>query len=122
MERCWIKRVVTRCPAARFGKVHVVNSLIEGFTDAGINTYVEAQVLVQSTAFVDGAERAIYSEPSAISPGYVVVSDVDFGRSKNIAKTGTLTPDSLPYPAIATLGSKNVRNIVSKSAGQLLNF
>ncbi|KAI9158012.1 Pectate lyase B [Paramyrothecium foliicola] len=120
IANCWIKNVVTRCPAARFGKVHVVNTLIEGFTDAGINTYVEGQVLVQSTAFVNCAERAIFSQKGAASPGYAVVDDVDFGKSKNIAGKGTLTPESLPYPKIATLGSKNVRDTVSKTAGQKL--
>lgn len=83
---------------------------------------MEGQVLVQSTAFVDGAERAIFSEKSAPRPGYAVVDDVDFGRSKNIAGKGTLTPESLPYSEIATLGSKNVRDTVSKSAGQKLSI
>ena len=77
-----------------------------------------AQVLVQSSAFANSVERAIFFADSK-ETGYAVVDDVDLGGSVNSAPKGTLTAASLPYK-ITLLGSKKVASVIPGTAGQKL--
>lgn len=84
-----------------------------------MNVRQGAQVLVQSSAFANSNDNAIFFADSDFT-GYAVVDDVDLGGSTNSVPEGTLTPDSLPYPAISALGSGSVAGSVPSNAGQLL--
>ncbi len=103
----------------RFGTVHIVNNYYDSLIASGVNAREGAQLLVQSTAFSNSADRAIFFADSDTT-GYVVVDDVDLGGSSNSAPQGTLTPGSLPYSAIKTLGSAGVKSSVPSAAGQKL--
>ena len=113
------QNINSRAPSVRYGTVHIVNSFYESLLGTGINGRQGAQLLVQSTAFVDSPEKAIFFADSDYT-GYVVVDDVDLGGSSNSVPEGTFTPDSLPYDAIETLGSANVASSVPGAAGQKL--
>ncbi|KAH8179513.1 pectate lyase domain-containing protein [Sarocladium implicatum] len=117
-ENYW-EKVNSRCPSVRFGTVHIINNYWDTISASGVNSRMGAQVLVQSSAFANSNEKAILSADSA-ETGFVVVDDVDLGGSANTAPAGTLTPDSLPYSAIAALGSGSVAGSVPGSAGQIL--
>lgn len=93
------------------------SSYFDQLLDSGINTRMGAQVLVQSSVFVD-AEKAIEAADSD-EDGYAVVQDVDLGGSTNTAPTGTLT--SVPYN-YSLLGSSKVKAAVVGVAGQTLSF
>lgn len=103
----------------RFGTVHIVNNFYENMIDSGINTRMSAQVFVQSTAFVNSAERAVFSDRSA-ELGYAVLEDVALGGSENSAPEGNLSAGSFPYATIPVLGSAQVAAIVPGLAGQKL--
>lgn len=103
----------------RFGTVHIVNNYYDSLIGTGINARMDAQILVQSTAFSNSPDEAIFFADSDYT-GYVVVDDVDLGGSSNSVPEGTLTPSSLPYDAIETLGSTSVGSTVPGEAGQTL--
>lgn len=113
------QNINSRCPSVRFGTVHIINNYWDTLIGTGVNCRMGAQVLIQSSAFANSAEKAIFFADSS-ETGYVVVDDVELGGSVNSAPPGTLTPGSLPYPAIAAIGSGNVANSVPGSAGQNL--
>ena len=108
----------SRCPSVRFGTVHIVNNYWESIIASGVNCRMGAQVLVQSSAFSNSNEKAIFFADSS-DTGFAVVDDVELGGSANTAPSGALTPDSLPYPAIPALGSGNVAGSVQSNAGQI---
>lgn len=112
-------QVYSRVPSVRFGVVHTVNSLFDQVFTSGINARQKSQVLVQSSAFVNGTETAVYADGSDYS-GYVVLDDVDLGGSVNSAPVGSLTPDSLPYPAVELLGSSTIAATIPQTVGQIL--
>lgn len=112
-------QINTRVPSVRFGVIHTINSFFDQVLDTGINARQKSQVLVQSSAFANSTDIAIYADGSDYS-GYVVVDDVSLGGSTNSAPVGTLTPDSLPYPAIELLGSEAVAEVIPQSVGQIL--
>lgn len=87
-------------------------------TLSGVNTRMGAQVLVQSSAFVNSAERAIFFADSKVT-GYAVVEDVSLGGSVNSAPLGTLTSAKLPYKVTA-LGSGKIASTIPTTAGQKL--
>lgn len=87
--------------------------------DSGINTRMGAQILVQSTAFVGSAQRAIFSDRSA-ELGYAVLDDVDLGGSENTAPEGNLTVAELPYTSIKVLGADQVADTIPGLVGQTL--
>ncbi|KAK2797314.1 hypothetical protein FQN51_008580 [Onygenales sp. PD_10] len=111
--------VNSRTPSVRFGTVHVVNSFFHEIGSTGINARQKSQVLVQSSAFKDCADKAIFGDGSDL-PGYIVVDDVDLGGSTHSPSPGTLEPDTLPYPTIESLGSAEVPHVIPGSVGQLL--
>ncbi|KAM5346119.1 hypothetical protein ACJ41O_009124 [Fusarium nematophilum] len=112
------KNVNSRQPLIRFATVHIVNNYWDGIILSGVNTRMGAQVLVQSSAFANSAERAIFFADSK-ETGYAVVEDVDLGGSVNSAPKGTLTSASLPYK-VSALGSGNVARTIPGTAGQRL--
>lgn len=77
-----------------------------------------AQVLIQSSAFANSAERAVFFADSDYT-GYAVLEDVDLGGSVNSAPLGNLTSASLPY-TVTTLGSGKVASTIPNTAGQKL--
>ncbi|GKU16286.1 unnamed protein product, partial [Fusarium langsethiae] len=112
------KNVNSRQPLIRFATVHLVNNYWDKILLSGVNTRMGAQVLVQSSAFANSVERAIFFADSK-ETGYAVVDDVDLGGSVNSAPKGTLTAASLPYK-VTLLGSKNVASVIPGTAGQKL--
>ncbi|KAI9372860.1 putative pectate lyase B [Aspergillus egyptiacus] len=111
--------VFSRAPLIRFGTVHIINNYWDSLIDSGVNCRMDAQVLIQSSAFENCPERAIFFDYSDYT-GYAVVDDVDLGGSTNTVEEGTLTPDSLPYEAIEALGSGQVAAVIPGTAGQKL--
>ncbi|KAK7417727.1 hypothetical protein QQX98_004383 [Neonectria punicea] len=112
------KNVNSRQPLIRFATVHIVNNYWDTIGLSGVNTRMGAQVLVQSSAFANSAERAIFFADSKVT-GYAVVEDVDLGGSVNSAPKGTLTSASLPYK-VSALGSGSVARTIPGTAGQKL--
>ncbi|KAH7240792.1 pectin lyase fold/virulence factor [Fusarium redolens] len=112
------KNISSRQPLIRFATVHIVNNYWDGILLSGVNTRMGAQVLVQSSAFANSVERAIFFADSK-ETGYAVVEDVDLGGSVNSAPKGTLTSGSLPYK-VTLLGSKKVASTIPGTAGQKL--
>ncbi|KAL4922561.1 pectin lyase fold/virulence factor [Aspergillus aurantiobrunneus] len=109
----------SRTPSVRFGTVHIINNYWDSLIDTGVNCRMDAQVLIQSSAFANCPDEAIFFADSDYT-GYAVVDDVDLGGSSNSVPEGTLTPDSLPYAAIEALGSGAVAGTVPGTAGQTL--
>lgn len=107
----------SRGPSVRFGVVHIVNNYYDSLIDSAINSRMDAQVLVQSTAFIN-TPNAIFSRDSKYT-GYAIVDDVEFGSSENTVPEGTLTPEALPY-SIPVLGSDSVASRIPESAGSIL--
>ncbi|KAL4952937.1 pectin lyase fold/virulence factor [Aspergillus filifer] len=111
--------VNSRCPSVRFGTVHIINNYWDSLISTGVNARMDAQILIQSSAFSNSPDKAIFFADSDYT-GYVVVDDVDLGGSTNSVPEGTLTPSSLPYDAITALGSENVPGTVPGEAGAIL--
>jgi pectate lyase len=89
--------------------------------DTGLNTRMNAQVLIQSSVFRGVGKKAIFSESSDIT-GYAVAIDVVLeGQSANTAPLGRLGAGSFPY-TYSLLGSANVPSRVPSEAGQRLSF
>ncbi|KAL2833762.1 putative pectate lyase B [Aspergillus cavernicola] len=111
--------VNSRAPSVRFGVVHIINNYWDSLIDTGVNCRMDAQVLIQSSAFSNCPEEAIFFADSDYT-GYAVVDDVDLGGSINSVPEGTLTASSLPYDAIEALGSAEVASVIPGTAGQTL--
>ncbi|KAL4882502.1 pectin lyase fold/virulence factor [Aspergillus karnatakaensis] len=109
----------SRAPSIRFGVVHIINNYWDSLIDTGVNVRMDAQALIQSSAFANSPPEAIHFKDSDYT-GYAVVEDVDLGGSENTVPEGTLTPGSLPYPAITALGSGSVAGTIPGTAGQKL--
>ncbi|KAL4865312.1 putative pectate lyase B [Aspergillus spectabilis] len=109
----------SRTPSIRFGVVHIINNYWDSLIDTGVNVRMDAQALIQSSAFANCPPEAIHFKDSDYT-GYAVVEDVDLGGSENTVPEGTLTPDSLPYAAIPALGSGSVPGTIPGTAGQRL--
>ncbi|KAI5864109.1 polysaccharide lyase family 1 protein [Durotheca rogersii] len=114
----FFQRTSSRAPLVRFGTVHIVNNLWDSLLLNGVNCRMGAQVLIQSSAFRNSPERAVFFADSP-ETGYAVLEDVDLGGSKNSVPTGTLTSSSLPY-SVKTLGSSAIANSIPNTAGQKL--
>ncbi|KAH6976815.1 pectate lyase B, partial [Ilyonectria destructans] len=112
------KNLSSRQPLIRFATVHLVNNYWNGILLSGVNTRMGAQVLVQSSAFANSVERAIFFADSDYT-GYAVTEDVDLGGSVNSAPLGTLTSSKLPYK-VTLLGSGKVASVIPTTAGQKL--
>ncbi|KAH7322554.1 pectate lyase A precursor [Stachybotrys elegans] len=108
----------SRAPSARFATLHIVNNYWDSLIETGVNVRMDSQVLVQSSAFANSPERAIFFADSDYT-GYAVVDDVALGGSANSVPEGTLTPGSLPY-SISPLGSGSVASSIPASTGQKL--
>ncbi|KAE8316875.1 putative pectate lyase B [Aspergillus transmontanensis] len=111
--------VNSRAPSIRFGTVHIINNYWDSLLGTGVNCRMDAQVLIQSSAFSNCPDEAIFFADSDYT-GYAVVDDVDLGGSTNSVPEGTLTASSLPYDAIEALGSAQVAATIPESAGQKL--
>lgn len=112
-------KTYSRSPLVRFGIVHIVNTFWDTLIASGVNCRMGAQVLIQSSAFRNSSEKAVFFADSK-ETGYAVLDDVDLGGSENSAPVGTLTADSFPYTPIETLGSAAVASIIPNTAGQKL--
>ncbi|KAL4945633.1 putative pectate lyase B [Aspergillus oleicola] len=111
--------VNSRTPSVRFGTVHIINNYWDSLISTGVNARMDAQILIQSSAFSNCPDEAIFFADSDYT-GYVVTDDVDLGGSTNSVPEGTLTQDSLPYEAITALGSGSVAGTVPGQAGAIL--
>ncbi|KAB8215220.1 putative pectate lyase B [Aspergillus novoparasiticus] len=111
--------VNSRAPSIRFGTVHIINNYWDSLLGTGVNCRMDAQVLIQSSAFSNCPDEAIFFADSDYT-GYAVVDDVDLGGSTNSVPEGTLTASSLPYDAIEALGSAEVAATIPETAGQKL--
>ncbi|KAG2421509.1 pectate lyase precursor [Aspergillus terreus] len=111
--------VNSRAPSIRFGTVHIINNYWDSLLLTGVNCRMDAQVLIQSSAFSNCPDEAIFFADSDYT-GYAVVDDVDLGGSTNSVPEGTLTPSSLPYDAIEALGSAQIAATIPGTAGQKL--
>ncbi|GES65439.1 pectate lyase plyB [Aspergillus terreus] len=111
--------VNSRTPSIRFGTVHIINNYWDSLLLTGVNCRMDAQVLIQSSAFSNCPDEAIFFADSDYT-GYAVVEDVDLGGSTNSVPEGTLTPSSLPYDSIEALGSAQVAATIPGTAGQKL--
>ncbi|KAL2846522.1 pectin lyase fold/virulence factor [Aspergillus pseudodeflectus] len=109
----------SRAPLIRFATVHIINNFWDSLIDTGVNCRMDAQVLIQSSAFANCPDEAIFFADSDYT-GYAVVDDVDLGGSSNSVPEGTLTPDSLPYDPIEALGSAQIASVIPGTAGQKL--
>ncbi|XXG97908.1 Ras GTPase activating protein ira2 [Hypoxylon texense] len=109
----------SRAPLVRFGTVNIVNTFWDSLIASGVNCRMGAQVLIQSSAFRNSSQNAVFFADSA-ETGYAVLDDVDLGGSQNTAPPGTLTASALPYASIQLLGSAAVANTVPGTAGQKL--
>lgn len=114
----WYK-INSRAPSIRFGTVHIVNNYWDSLLLTGVNCRMDAQVLVQSSAFANCPAEAIFFADSDYT-GYAVVEDVALGGSANSVPKGTLTSSSLPYSPIQALGSGQVAATIPGTAGQKL--
>ncbi|KAI1139656.1 polysaccharide lyase family 1 protein [Hypoxylon sp. FL0543] len=112
-------RTYSRAPLVRFGTVHIVNTFWDTLLASGVNCRMGAQVLIQSSAFRNCSQDAVFFADSP-ETGYAVLEDVDLGGSRNTVPAGTLTASSLPYAPIPALGSAAVAGAVPSSAGQKL--
>jgi pectate lyase len=104
------ENVSSRTPSVRFGTAHIYNSLYEGVSTSGVNTRLGAQVLVESTRFVDAKRPVTFLDSD--ETGYAVLNDVDLGGAENDAPEGTLSPSDLPY-TYELVGSDNVESAIA---------
>ncbi|KAI2616377.1 polysaccharide lyase family 1 protein [Hypomontagnella submonticulosa] len=109
----------SRAPLIRFGTVHIINTFWDSLISSGVNCRMGAQVLIQSSAFRNSSQNAVFFADSK-ETGYAVLDDVDLGGSRNSVPAGTLISSALPYPPIAALGSAAVANTIPGTAGQKL--
>ncbi|KAL4802452.1 putative pectate lyase B [Aspergillus unguis] len=109
----------SRTPSIRFGVLHIINNYWDSLISTGVNVRMDSQVLIQSSAFSNCPDEAIFFADSDYT-GYAVVDDVDLGGSTNSVPEGTLTADSLPYDAIEALGSDAIASTIPGTAGQTL--
>ncbi|KAK3695989.1 hypothetical protein LTR37_018207 [Vermiconidia calcicola] len=112
----YFSNINSRTPSIRFGTGHIFNSYYENM-DTGVNTRMGAQVMVESSVFVN-VEAPIESVDSD-ETGSAVVNDVDLGSGENSAPEGTLTSVEYEY---TLLGSAAVKAAVVGTAGNTLTL
>ncbi|KAK3686358.1 hypothetical protein LTR37_019901 [Vermiconidia calcicola] len=112
----YFSNINSRTPFIRFGTGHIFDSYYENM-DTGVNTRMGAQVLVESSVFVN-VEAPIESVNSD-ETGSAVVNDVDLGSGENSAPEGTLTSVEYEY---TLLGSAAVKAAVVGTAGKTLTL
>ncbi|KAM0331281.1 hypothetical protein ACHAQA_002951 [Verticillium albo-atrum] len=106
----------SRNPSVRFASaVHIVNNLYDNVGLTGVNARMGAQILVESTSFVNSANPIVSRDSD--ETGFVVVKDV-IGADDNAVPEGTLTTVPYTYTAV---GSGSVGS-VAETAGQKLTF
>lgn len=108
--------VNSRTPSLRFGTGHVINSYYEKIVDSGANTRQGAQILIESTVFVDSGNPVTHEDEG--ETGYAMLNDVDLGGGENDAPEGNLTVEY----EYELLGSENVKAAVVGVAGNTLSF
>jgi pectate lyase len=111
------ENVNSRGPSIRFGTVHLYNQYYSNIGSGAINTRMGAQILVESSAWVDSSSKAVYSADSK-TVGYAVTNDLSLGGSAVTAAKGTLK--SVPY-SYSLLGSGKASSVAS-TAGQTLSI
>lgn len=107
----------SRGPSVRFGKVHIFNNYYENIDTGAVNTRMGAQVLVESTQFVN-VNSPITSKDSD-ETGTAEVNDVDLGGGENDAPVGSGFQVEYEY---TLLGSEAVKAAVVGTAGNTLSF
>lgn len=112
-------RCNSRVPSIRFGTAHIYNNLYEYVLSSGINSRMDAEVLVESN-FFRNSKQAITTSQDSIRDGYAVERNNEFGEAVlNITQIGTfVTP---PYSYRRDTLSK-VPYIVRQHAGQTVLF
>lgn len=108
----------SRGPSVRFGTAHIYNNYYTTIGDTGINTRQGAEVLVESTTFVDSDSPIVadYSDTT----GYATLNDVDLGGGENTAPAGSITSADIPYD-YDLVGSASADSATS-DAGNTLSF
>ena len=106
----------SRGPSVRFGTAHIYNNLYEGILDSAINTRLGAQVLLESSAFVDTDSPIIFRDSD--ETGYIVVNDVDLGGASYDVAEGTISGDDLPY-TYELAGSGNLDSVLADAGATL---
>lgn len=116
----YFNNVNSRNPLVRFGTVHMFNNYFNKLIASGINSRMGAQVRVESSVWENSHNKAIISEDSK-EVGYVTVSDVSYGGSRNTAPLGDFGSSKVPY-SYSVFGRGNVKSRVVGTAGQTLKF
>lgn len=107
----------SRGPSVRFGKVHIFNNYFESIGSNAVNTRMGAEVLIESTQFVD-TEVPVTSRDSD-ETGTAQLNDVDLGGGENEAPEGSGFEVEYEY---TLLGSEAVKAAVVGTAGNTLSF
>jgi pectate lyase len=110
------ENINSRTPSLRFGTGHIYNSLYTNLIDTGINTRLGAQILLESTAFVDTENPIVFRDSD--TTGYIVLNDVDLGGASYDVEEGTISPSDLPY-TYDLVGSGNVAGAVADAGATL---
>ncbi|KAL0953620.1 hypothetical protein HGRIS_004827 [Hohenbuehelia grisea] len=104
----------SRTPSFRFGTGHIWNNVFDNNND-GINTRVEAELLVENNVWSSGTTKPLYSTTN----GYAVARGNDFSPTgTNTAPQGHFSQAPYQYNLI---GTSSVRSSVTGSAG-VTNF
>lgn len=106
----------SRGPSVRFGTAHIYNNKYESMLDSAINTRLGAQVLLESSAFVDTESPIIFRDSD--ETGYIVVNDVDLGGASYDVAEGTISGDDLPY-TYELAGSENLESVLADAGATL---
>lgn len=106
----------SRGPSVRFGTAHIYNNLYESMLDSAINTRLGAQVLIESTTFVDTENPIIFRDSD--ETGYVVTNDVDLGGASFDVAEGTISGADLPY-TYELAGSGNLESVLADAGATL---
>lgn len=114
------ENVNSRNPLVRHATVHLYNNYFNKLIASGVNSRMGAQVRVESSVWENSHNKAIISEDSK-EVGYVTVSDVSYGGSKNTAPAGSFGSSKIPY-SYSLYGRNNVKSRVVGTAGQTLKF
>ena len=109
--------ISSRTPSVRFGTAHIFNNLYETILLTGVNTRLGAQVLLESSAFVDTENPIVFRDSD--TTGYIVENDVDLGGATHDVETGTIAPGDLPY-TYELVGSENLEAALAGAGATLV--